>query len=269
MKVAIIGIGRWGKILLGELGKLAEVKYQCDSKTDLNQVFNDPEVKAVFIATPTETHFEIASKVLEAGKHTFLEKPGTTNSTDLERLVKLAKTNGLRLAVGYEFPHHPAVQKIKELTLGQNIAFARLEYQKWGTFKDSIVTNLLCHDVSILNYLNIDTSSTSADKTGVVTEADILTTRFGSQAISIINRVNPNKQRTILIKLENTSFLWSNHELFEIVGEEMKKIDLPDITPVTAELTDFFSAIEQNNEPLMNGDFALEVFRTIEKVGAN
>ena len=57
--------------------------------------------------------------------------------------------------------------------------------------------------------------------------------------------------------------------MFEIVGEEMKKIDLPDITPVTAELTDFFSAIEQNNEPLMNGDFALEVFRTIEKVGAN
>src|SRR5437868_5512719 len=113
MKVAIIGTGRWGKVLLGEISKLAEVKYQCDSKFDLSQVWNDPEIKAVFVATPTSTHFEIANKVLDSGKHLFLEKPGTTNSADLGKLVEKAEEKKLKFAVGYEFPHHPAVQKLK------------------------------------------------------------------------------------------------------------------------------------------------------------
>ena len=58
MEVAIIGIGRWGQILLKELKLQAKVKYECDSKSDLNQVWNDSLVEVVFIATPTETHSE-------------------------------------------------------------------------------------------------------------------------------------------------------------------------------------------------------------------
>ncbi|MBX4206183.1 Gfo/Idh/MocA family oxidoreductase [Candidatus Parcubacteria bacterium] len=266
MKVALIGIGRWGTVLKGELTKVAEVKYACDSSFDLDQVWSDPEVEAVFIATPTETHFEIAQKALESGKHVFLEKPGTSSSADLEKLVNLAQEKGLKLAVGYEFPHHPAVRKVKELALGQTIKFVRLEYQKWGTFKDSIVTNLLCHDVSILNYLGIDTTSPSAHKTGFVTEADILATRFGSQAMSVINRVNQLKQRTMLVKLDDTSFLWSNNDLFEIAGEELKKIELPDTTPVAAEIKNFLDSIASGQEPLCSGSFALEVYKVIERV---
>jgi predicted dehydrogenase len=261
-KVTLIGMGRWGKVLQAELSKLAEVKYACDSKFDLNQIWNDPEVEAVFIATPTETHFEIAQRALEAGKHVFLEKPGTTSSIGLEKLVQLAETKNLKFAVGYEFPHHPAIQKIRELSQSKTIEFVRLEYQKWGTFKDSIVTNLLCHDVSILKYLDIDTSSPSAHKVAVVTETDILATRFGSQAVSVINRVSALKHRTMLVKLEHAKYLWSGDELFEIVGEELKKLRLPNTTPIAAELKDFL----ESSKPLCNGQFALEVYRTIEQV---
>ena len=252
--------------MLKELKNLAEVKHECNSKTNLTQVFNDPELEAVFIATPTETHFKIASQSLDASKHTFLEKPGTANTADLEKLVNKAKKKRLKFAVGYEFPHHSAVQKIKELIQDNKIEFIRLEYQKWGTFKDSIVTNLLCHDVSILKYLGIETSSPTAYKIGVVTEADILETRFGHGAISIINRANPTKQRMMLVKTLRESYLWNDNELFEVAGDELKKIELPETTPVALELTDFISAIQHNREPLINGEFALEISKIIERI---
>ncbi len=266
MKVALIGLGRWGQFLLKELQTRAEVKYECDSKTDLGPVLADPEVEAVFIATPIPTHYEVALRALEAGKHVFLEKPGTTSSADLEKLVRLAEDKQLKLAIGYEFIHHPAVRKVKELIQGKEVKFIRLEWQKWGSFKYAIEENLLCHDISILKFLGLDVSNPTAHKTGFVSESDIIATRFGTKVMSIINRVNPVKSRTIMVKLEDAIYLWSNEELFEVVGEELKKIEIPAITPVGAEIGDFLSAIKENRGPLSNGRFALEVYRVIERV---
>ncbi len=272
-KTAIIGVGRWGKVLLGELSKLAEVKYQCDSKTDLGPVFADPEIEAVFIATPTETHFDIATRALEVGKHVFLEKPGTTSSADLEKLVKLAETKNLKFAVGYEFIHHPAIQKLKELLAGKNIKSLHFEWHKWGTFKDDAVMHLLCHDISVLKYLGFEgLSPTNYQETRVISDTDVISVKFentrGVHVKSIINRVSPIKQRTLTVLLDQGGYVWSNNDLFKInLGTQaLDKIDLPEITPVAAELNDFLSAIKENREPQSNGDFALEVYKVIERV---
>jgi len=268
MKIAVIGLGRWGKVLLGEFKKQVEVKYECDSKTDLKQVWEDIEVAAVVIAVPTIAHYEIADMALEAGKHVFLEKPGTTSYENLEILVKKARSKNLKLAIGYEYPHHPVVKKIKEL--GENgIDFIRLEYQKWGSFKDEIVRNLLCHDISILKFLNVDLEDPKVNKVSVVTEADIIATRFGNKAMSIINRVNPVKARTALVKIGDKHLTWSDNELFEVVGEELKPIAITPSTPVAGEIADFLLAISENREPYCNGEFALEVYKIIELAQAS
>ncbi|MBI2086873.1 MAG: Gfo/Idh/MocA family oxidoreductase [Candidatus Zambryskibacteria bacterium] len=262
-KVALIGLGRWGKVLLGELSKLAGVKYQCDSKTDLGQIFNDPEVETVFIATPTETHFEIAQKALEAGKHVFLEKPGTTRSSDLEKLVKLAEAKKLKLAIGYEFPHHPAAQKLKSLVSDKKIRSIHFDWQKWGTFKDDAVIHLLCHEVSIAKFLGFELKPLSCKKTKIISDSDIVETEFEGIS-SRINRVSPIKQKTVTVLLDDSGYIWSNHELFSINFEtqSLEKIELLEITPISAEIRDFLTS----DTPLSNGSFALEIFRTIEKV---
>ena len=267
MKVALIGIGRWGKILLGELGKLAEVKYECDSKTDLNQIWSDSEIEAVFIATPTQTHFEIAQKALETGKHVFLEKPGTTNSADLEKLVRLAEAQKLKFAVGYEFPHHPAAKKLKELTANKEIESIHFEWQKWGTFKDDAVRHHLCHDISVAKFLNIELKPVSVRKTRVISDSDIVETEFEGMS-SRINRVSPIKQKTVTVLLDKGGYIWSNNELFSINTDRqvLDKIELPEITPVATELADFLNAVKENREPQSNGKFALEVFKVIEKI---
>ncbi len=261
MKVALIGVGRWGTILKGELSKIAEIKYAFDSKSDLNQVWNDPEVEAVLIATPTETHFEIASRALEAGKHVFLEKPGTDSSEKLEKLVKLAEEKSLKFAVGYEFPHHPAVKKLKELITGKKIKSVHFNWQKWGAFKDDAVMHLFCHEVSIAKFLGFEVKPELLEKTGVISDSDIVEIESGNIKFRI-NRVSPVKQKIITVLTDNGNYIWSNNNLFEIVREELREIVLPQTTAVSAEIADFlYSKI-----PLCNAQFALEIYKIIEQV---
>lgn len=273
MKVALIGMGRWGQVLLKELKEQAEVKYECDSQTDLGPVFSDPEVGAVFIATPTETHFELAKRVLEAGKHVFLEKPGTTNSGDLEKLVNLAKEKSLTFAVGYEFAHHPAAQKLKELMRGKKAQSIHFSWQKWGTFKDDAVKHLLCHDVSVLKYLGFnDLKFILHHREGAISKTDITWTQFGSAQVgyieSNINRISPIKQKTLTIILEDGGYIWSNDELFAIDPntQALQKIEVDAVTPVANEIKDFLSSVAIKTQPLANGQFALEVYKVIEQV---
>jgi UDP-2-acetamido-3-amino-2,3-dideoxy-glucuronate N-acetyltransferase len=271
MKVALIGIGKWGKVLLRELTQVAEVAYQCDSSSDLSYVWNDAEIQAVFIATPTHTHFQLARQALQSGKHVFLEKPGTDSSSKLEELVKLAERKGLVLAIGYEFPHHAVCKKLKELLLNQQIKHIHFHWQKWGSFKDNAVKHLLCHDISILKYLNFaDLALSIQHHEAVVSDTDIIWTKFTSTKAeyieSNINRVSPLKQKVLTVIAERGFYIWSNDELFEIVGEELKKIDLPPApTPVAAEISDFISSIKEKRLPLSNGSFALEIYQIIEQ----
>ncbi|MBX4199202.1 Gfo/Idh/MocA family oxidoreductase [Candidatus Parcubacteria bacterium] len=266
MKIALIGTGRWGKVLLHELAKQAEVKYQCDSESDLNQVFNDKEVEAVFIATPTSTHFDIASRALEAGKHVFLEKPGTESASNLEKLVNKAKEKNLKFAIGYEFPHHKAAKKLKELIQGKQVRSVRFDWQKWGTFKDSAIPHLLSHEISIAHSLGINMEPVSHKVTKVVSDTDILETEFQNNIKSVINRVSPVKQKTLTILTDDGSYIWSNNELFEIDGDTLKTIDLSEATPVAEEIKDFLDAIQENREPFCNGNFALGVYGVIERI---
>ncbi|HEY4515896.1 MAG TPA: Gfo/Idh/MocA family oxidoreductase [Candidatus Paceibacterota bacterium] len=270
LKVAMIGIGRWGKILLGELGTQAEVKYECDSKTDLVTVFSDPEVQAVFIATPTNTHFDIASKALEADKHVFLEKPGTTDSNDLEKLVRKAEEKNLKLAIGYEFPHHSAAKKLRELLKSKKMKNMFFEWHKWGTFNDDAVMHLLCHEISIAKSLGIELVPVSCKYTKVISNSDILETAFKHDIKSVINRASPIKQKTLTVLTLEGGYIWNNDDLFEINTETrvLDKIDLPETTPVAEEISDFLSAIKENREPKTDGQFALEIYKIIEKVSA-
>jgi predicted dehydrogenase len=109
LNVAVVGLGYWGPNLLRVLFELPEtkVKYACDldtrrlSKvirrypsveptTDFDRVLADPEVDAVVIATPVFTHYELASRSLAAGKHTFIEKPLAASSSEADELIELA-----------------------------------------------------------------------------------------------------------------------------------------------------------------------------------
>ncbi|TML34274.1 MAG: Gfo/Idh/MocA family oxidoreductase [Actinobacteria bacterium] len=135
--VAVVGLGYWGPNLLRVLFELPDVhvKYACDldpdrlrkairrypsvePTTDLERVLDDPEVSAVFIATPVFTHYDLASRALDRGKHTFVEKPLAASSSEADDLIELADSNRLSLMCGHTFIYSPPVQAVKRLIDG-------------------------------------------------------------------------------------------------------------------------------------------------------
>jgi predicted dehydrogenase len=177
LSTAVVGAGYWGKNLVRNFAtaKRCNLKYVCDinekvlsnqkrnfpsiiTTSNLDEVLNDAEVDAVVIATGVPTHFDIAQKCLEAGKHTYVEKPLTLKAADAKKLVEIAKSKGLKLMVGHLLEYHPAVNYLKDMIdkgwLGQpyymytqrvNLGIVRQDENAWWS--------LAPHDISVICYL--------------------------------------------------------------------------------------------------------------------
>jgi predicted dehydrogenase len=175
--VAVIGGGGWGKNHVRNFAEIptSRLKTICDLNektlaahkaayksvevsTDAAQVFTDPEVEAVVIATDAPSHYRLASEALAAGKHVFVEKPLTLSPADAEDLNRRAEAAGRILMVGHLLEYHPCVLQLKEMLdqgqLGQlrymycqrlNLGVVRKDENAWWS--------LAPHDVSIVLFL--------------------------------------------------------------------------------------------------------------------
>lgn len=137
LTLAVVGAGNWGRNLVRNFAsaRRARLKYICDrdgktvaaqaalypavqATTDLDVVLRDAEVRAVVLATDAPTHYALASRVLESGRHVFVEKPLTLSSADAAALVALARRVSRKLMVGHLLEHHPAVHAIGDMIRG-------------------------------------------------------------------------------------------------------------------------------------------------------
>src|SRR5260221_12863487 len=134
LRVGVIGAGYWGPNIIRNLAAMPETTLYavCDARperldpvrrqfplaritTNTEDIFSDPAIDAVAIATPVSTHYEIARAALLAGKHVFIEKPLTDNSADARELIRLAQRKKRTLMVDHVFIYSPPVQMIKRL----------------------------------------------------------------------------------------------------------------------------------------------------------
>jgi predicted dehydrogenase len=130
MNIAIIGYGYWGPNLVRNFSLANDCSVVCvaDSRMDrlievkknypkilttsnLDDIFNNKNIDAVVIATPVFTHFYLAKKALENGKHVLLEKPMTNSVEEAEQLIELANKYKKVLMVDHTFLYTGAVQK--------------------------------------------------------------------------------------------------------------------------------------------------------------
>ena len=177
LSVAVVGAGYWGKNLVRNFAtaKRCNLKYVCDldekllakqkrnfpfveTSTNVEEILEDSEIDAVVVATDVPSHFRVAQKSLEAVKHTYVEKPLTSNAGDAKVLVELAKEKKVKLMVGHLLEYHPAVSFLKEIidkgTIGQpyymytqrvNLGIVRQNENAWWS--------LAPHDISVICYL--------------------------------------------------------------------------------------------------------------------
>jgi predicted dehydrogenase len=178
VRIGVVGLGYWGPNLARNFAAIpgCELSWCCDPTDEvrqrfaarfpgvrltgnLDQVLSDPEVDALALATPVPTHAELAVRVLEAGKHCFVEKPLAQSVADAERVVAAARKGGRILMVGHLLEYHPGVQKLKELAdsgqLGERIYYIYGNRLNLGKLRadENALWSLGAHDVSVVLHL--------------------------------------------------------------------------------------------------------------------
>ena len=186
-----IGVGYWGPNLLRNLisSKKCSVKTVVDLSPerqnyvrglypalqvtdDVNAVFGDPAIDAVVIATPVMTHFELAMKALEAGKHILVEKPMATSVAHVDEIGKLADKKKRCVMSGHTFLYNAAVRYVKKLIDSGELGDIRYIYSQrlnLGRIRSDVdaLWNFAPHDISIIQYWLDDPEPTSVVKRGV------------------------------------------------------------------------------------------------------
>lgn len=104
--------------------------------SDLNEMFSDPAVDAVYIATPHNTHFAYIKKALENGKHVLAEKAITLNSDELREAAALAKAKGVVLAEAQTIYHMPLYKELHTLLNAGKLGKVNLITMNFGSFKE-------------------------------------------------------------------------------------------------------------------------------------
>lgn len=176
LRVAVIGAGYWGPNLIRNLhdtpgaapvavADLSDERLDAVHKRfpavritkDHRELFADPAVDAVCIATPVGTHRRLAEEALAAGKHVFVEKPLAGSVDDAEAIVRAAERAGRTLMVGHTFVYNPAVVAVREaLERGDLGKVHYVDSQRVNLglhqFDINVLWDLGPHDVSITLY---------------------------------------------------------------------------------------------------------------------
>ncbi len=113
IEVALIGIGYWGSKLKRyiEENPNFRLKHICDSKSDLNEVWSDDEVKAVINATTNKFHYEISKDALLSGKHVLSEKSLAMRADECRDLKIIADKRGLVILTEYTYTFSKSLKR--------------------------------------------------------------------------------------------------------------------------------------------------------------
>jgi predicted dehydrogenase len=315
--VAVVGLGYWGPNLLRVLtdNPDVEVRWICDldrerlSKyrrrypasrvtTRIERVLGDPGVEAVVIATPVYTHYELAARVLEAGKHAFVEKPLASSSEAADDLAGLASDRSRILMCGHTFIYSPPVRAVKGMleagTLG-DIYFISSSRVNLGLHQRdvSVIWDLGPHDFSILLYWlsEIPTSVRAIGRDSIVkgiADVAFVTLRFASGIVANVELswLAPSKlRRTVLVgsermviyddgasepvRLFDRGVVYRDPETFGEYHLSYRSGDIlsPRIEshePLGLELADFIKAVQAEEEMEFHTALARSVVRIVE-----
>ncbi len=230
LRVGVIGCGHWGPNHIRVFSELerSRVPFFADANAtrletvgrrfpasqgveDYRAILDNREINAVVIATPTRTHFQIASDALEAGKHVLVEKPMCATVAESEKLALLARRADRVLMVGHVFVFNSGIIKLKELIaageLGQ-IQYLDAVRTNLGPVRGDVnaLYDLGTHDISIFNYLfGAEPSAVSAQGSCItqdrIEDVCFATLHYPGRALAHlhVSWLNPRKVRTLTV----------------------------------------------------------------------
>jgi predicted dehydrogenase len=318
VRVGVVGLGYWGPNLARNFAAIpgSEVTWLCDadetararlSRTlpaarataDLDELLADPDLDAIVLATPVPTHAQLAVRVLEAGKHCFVEKPLAQSAADAERAVAAAQRADRLLMVGHLLEYHPGVRRLKELTasgeLGDQIYYIYGNRLNLGKLRsdENALWSLGAHDVSVVLYL-ADEEPTEVHAHGEsyvqpgVEDVVFCFMRFpsGLAAHLHLSWLDPHKERRFTVVGSQKMATFDDMELERKLTIYDKGFDedsrtygeyitrsgdvfsprVPNVEPLRVECEHFLDAIRSGQPPRSDGASGLRVVRVLEQL---
>ncbi|MEO8554030.1 MAG: Gfo/Idh/MocA family oxidoreductase [Kofleriaceae bacterium] len=244
LRIGVIGYGYWGPNLVRNFAtgartsvvaiadanpgrrQLAQATYpHLTVVEDAGALIDHPDVDAVVVATPIFTHYELAKRALEAGKHVLVEKPLTPSAAQAEELAQLAEVKKRVLMVDHTFVYTGAVKKIRELVasneLGRVLYFDSVRINL-GLFQPdfNVIWDLAPHDLTIMDYVLSQTlgvtpkwvSAVGASHYGRHENLAYVTVGFEDQLLAHVhvNWVAPVKTRRTIIAGAKKMVVWDD-----------------------------------------------------------
>jgi UDP-2-acetamido-3-amino-2,3-dideoxy-glucuronate N-acetyltransferase len=313
IQLAIIGCGRWGinhtrtasKVFKERLThvcdldernreKVKEISPQIKFVTKTEEIFDNPEIQAVIIATPAETHYTLAKQCLEADKHLLVEKPMALFSDQARELYHLATGRKKILMVGHLLLYHPAIRRIKQFI--QDGTIGKLQYiysnrLNLGAVRkeENILWSFAPHDISVLQYLIEEDPIEIDAKGGIFLQPGIhdvtLTILRYSRNIHAhiyVSWLHPFKEHRLVVIGDKNMIVFEDSKKQDklilypkgidwINGKPQKRdaeyqvIDYLQDEPLKLELEHFVQCVMTETQPLTDGKNGIKVLEILEQ----
>lgn len=307
-RIAVFGCGGWGKNIVRTLQGVhgvaavvdptekgralaAELAPDASVHEDPAAVLADDTIDAVMIATPAETHFELASRAIESGKDTYVEKPLTIDLAEARRLVALAEAHDRVLMVGHLLEYHPAIIRLHEMIeageLGEirYIVSNRLNLGKVRT-EENALWSFAPHDIAvILRLVGADPEQIVATGGSYITRdiADVTVTQLafpnGVRSHVFVSWLHPFKEQKLVVvgSKKMASFDDVNKQLVlhdqrvdlaegqpvPVKGEGVPVEFDQSETPLEAEVKHFVARVGDRERPLTDGASGVRVLEIL------
>jgi predicted dehydrogenase len=253
----------------------------------------DHDVDAATVATPSPTHQEITTDLLEAGIDCLVEKPLALTSDAAWDIVDSAERNNRTLAVGHIFRHHPALRDLKKRIDRGELGEIKYLTTNRSTFRTprettGVLYSLAVHDLDIYNMLledspdhlycrldshlrkGIDETATIVtgygDTTGVINESWQLPVYGKRRDIVVVG----SERTAYLDYLANTQIelydarVTDTQGTLQAVDEGSTTYEVEGYEPLKQELEDFIKASEQRRDPVAPGRIGAKTIELLE-----
>jgi len=295
--VGVIGTGFWGEnqVRVFRQSRIADLVAICDADnkrakeigtkygvpwfSDLTKFLRVPNLEAVTVCTPTQTHLKVGLLAIEAGKHLLVEKPMTGDERSADRLVNSARKAGVKLLVGFIERFNPGVKAVKRMltqgVVGDVIIATGRRVARWpirigdvGVVKDTAI-----HDIDAMRYLLEEEVSAVFAQTGSLRTrsyedyAEIML-RFdeGTTGFLDANWLTPRKVRTLIITGSEAtiSLDYITQKITLENSQRLVKPFTPWAEPLKLELENFITTIFRDTKEAPSGQDALKAIRVCD-----
>jgi predicted dehydrogenase len=249
------------------------------------------EVDALVLATPAVTHYELASRAMNAGKDVFVEKPLATRLEDGKRLLEQSLQQGRILMVGHILEYHPACLALVELVRGGELGELCYIYSNRLSLgkvrrEENILWSFAPHDVALMNRLAGTTPEAVAAFGGAYVQsevADVTVTNLiypgGVRGHIHVSWLHPFKEQRLVVigsrkmaafdGVTNSLVVYDQHVAWQ-QGEPIpvkgpgQEIAFEQQEPLRLECEAFLKAMATRQRPLTDGENGVQVLSVLE-----